>query len=174
MDFRDVTKSALTEYRQHLDRALDGLTSIELRWQPTPTSNHILWTVWHIARVEDRWIMTYVADEEEVWIKDRWCERLRLPSDGNGSGYSAEEVAAFPDIQVSELLSYHDAVRKDTFRIIDGLTESDLEKTYPEKRKGNPDAAPSVSWVLGHVAVEEAQHVGQIAYVRGMLRGLGG
>ncbi len=173
MDFRDVTKSALTEYRQHLDRALDGLTPTELHWQPTPTSNHILWTVWHIARVEDRWIMTYVADEEEVWIRDRWCEKLRLPSEGSGGGNSAEEVAAFPDIPVSELLTYHDAVRENSFRIIDGMTEADLDKSYPEKRGGSADA-PSIHWVLGHVAVEEAQHVGQIAYIRGMLRGLGG
>ena len=174
MDFRDVTKSALTEYRQHLDRALEGLTPIELRWQPTPTSNHILWIVWHIARVEDRWIMTYVADEDQVWIRDRWCEQLRMPSDDMGSGHSAEDVAAFPNLSVTQLLAYHDAVRENTFRIIDGLRTADLESTNPKNREGNPDPPPPVSWVLGHVAVEVAQHVGQIAYIRGMLRGLGG
>ena len=144
-----------------------------MHWQPTPTSNHILWLVWHIARDEDRWMMTYVGDEVEVWIKDRWCEELRLPSAGNGAGHSAEDVAAFPNLALSDLLKYHDAVRDNTFKIIDGLTEADLANTYPEKRKGNPDPAPTVSWVLGHVAVEESQHVGQIAYIRGMLRGLG-
>ena len=172
MDFRDVTKSALTEYRQHLDRACDGLSLVELRWQPTPTSNHILWLVWHIARVEDRWMMTYVGGEDEVWIKDRWCEKLHMPSEGNGAGHSAEDVAALPDVALSDLLAYHDAVRENTFRVIDALTEEDLQKSYPDRR---PERAnhPRIHWVLAHVAVEESQHVGQIAYIRGMLRGLG-
>ncbi len=174
MDFRDVTKSALTEYREHLDRACDGLSPVELRWQPTPTSNHILWIVWHIARVEDRWMMRYVGGEDEVWIKGRWFEELHLPSEGNGAGHDAEEVAAFPDLPLADLLAYHDAVRENTFRVIDGLTEEDLERTNPRNRQGNPDPAPTVNWVLGHLAVEESQHVGQIAYIRGMLRGLGG
>ena len=172
MDFRDVTKSALTEYRQHLDRACDGLSLVELRWQPTPTSNHILWLVWHIARVEDRWMMTYVGGEDEVWIKDRWCDKVGMPSEGSGAGHSAEDVAAFPDIALADLLVYHDAVRKNTFRVIDALTEADLEKSHPERRPERTDH-PTIHWVLGHVAVEESQHVGQIAYIRGMLRGLG-
>lgn len=173
MDFRDVTKSALTEYREHLDRACDGLSPVELRWQPTPTSNHILWLVWHIARVEDRWMMPYVGGEDEVWIIGRWCEELRMPSEGGGAGQSAEDVAAFPEVALSRLLAYHDAVRESTFRVIDSLTEADLEKSHPERRPWRNDQ-PTISWVLAHVAVEESQHVGQIAYIRGMLRGLGG
>ena len=172
MDFRDVTKSALTEYREHLRRACDGLSPVELRWQPAPTSNHILWIVWHIARVEDRWLMWYVGGEDEVWIKDRWYEKLGLPSESNGAGSSAEDVATFPDVELADLLAYHDAVRENTFRVIDGLTEEDLEKSHPGRRPGRADH-PSIHWVLGHVAVEESQHVGQIAYIRGMLRGLG-
>ncbi len=118
-------------------------------------------------------MMTYVGDEDEVWIRDRWCERLRLPSAGNGAGHSAEDVAAFPDLALSDLLTYHDAVRESTFQVIDALTEADLEKTHPDRRPERTDH-PTINWVLGHVAVEESQHVGQIAYIRGMLRGLGG
>jgi hypothetical protein len=29
-------------------------------------------------------------------------------------------------------------------------------------------------WILGHVMVEESQHLGQIAFIRGMIRGLNG
>ena len=27
-------------------------------------------------------------------------------------------------------------------------------------------------WILGHVLVEESQHLGQVAYIRGMIKGL--
>ncbi len=96
-----------------------------------------------------------------------------MPSAGNGAGHSAEDVAAFPVVELSQLLSYHDAVRESAFRVVDALTEADLDMSYPERRGGRTDA-PSINWVLAHVAVEESQHVGQIAYIRGMLRGLGG
>ena len=53
--FRDPIKSGLNEYHGKLKQTLDGLTAEELLWQPSAESNHILWTVWHMARVSDRW-----------------------------------------------------------------------------------------------------------------------
>ena len=50
------------------------------------------------------------------------------------------------------------------------MTDDDLGKSYSHPRT-NP--GPTVNWVLAHLLVEEAQHLGQVAYVRGMLRGLG-
>ena len=174
MDFRDITRSALEEYRQHLNRALDGLTPVELRWQPSPSSNHILWLAWHIARVEDSWMNRYIAGDEQVWVSGRWCQRLRLPADRGGAGDTAEEVADFPDVDIAEVTGYHDEVRESALKVLDGLTEADLGASYPDRSRRRGGEPPTVSWVLGHVAVEEAQHVGQMAYVRGMLRGLGG
>ena len=36
MDFRDVVRSGLDEYLEGLEQALDGLTPVELAWQPAP------------------------------------------------------------------------------------------------------------------------------------------
>ncbi len=173
MDFRDVTISALKEYKDALARALDGLTPIELRWQPSPSANHALWLAWHIARVEDRWTNWYVAGGEEVWTTDRWSERMGIPAEGNGYGATAEDVAGFPDVDIADVTAYHDAVREKVLPVIEGLSASDLEQSYGDRISRRREA-PTVAWVLGHIAVEEAQHVGQIAYIRGMLRGLGG
>lgn len=173
MDFRDVTKLAFAEYKGALERALDGLTPAELRWQPSPNANHALWLAWHIARVEDSWVNRYLAGGEQLWQSEGWSERLGIPGEAGGSGYTAEEVAAFPDVAIAEVTAYHDAVRASVLPVIDALSESDLEKSY-ENRRGQRTAAPTVAWVLAHIAIEEAQHVGQIAYIRGMLRGLGG
>ena len=49
MDFRDVVRSGLDEYLGDLEKAIDGLTPVELAWRPTPSSNNITWQVWHMA-----------------------------------------------------------------------------------------------------------------------------
>ena len=59
--FRDPIKNGLDEYYGKLKQTLDGLTAEELLWQPSAESNHILWTVWHMARGEDEWIQTFVV-----------------------------------------------------------------------------------------------------------------
>ena len=68
MDFRDVVRSGLDEYLGDLEKAVDGLTPVELAWRPTPSSNNITWQVWHMARVEDRWVNSYLRQSTEVWI----------------------------------------------------------------------------------------------------------
>ena len=47
----------------------------------------------------------------------------------------------------------------------------DLDKEFYHPRR---QVAVSGAWVLGHILVEEAQHLGQIAYVRGIMRGVDG
>ncbi len=169
MDFRDVARQALTEYLDGLKKALDGLTPAELYWQPSPNANHIAWLVWHMARVEDNWLNVYIGRGEPVWTADGWAEKFGLPNDRGGYGDTAELVAEFPRIAIEDLLAYFDAVRAKTLPVVDALTVADLEKTFPSARP----VSPTVAWVLGHLAIEQGQHLGQVSYVRGMLRGLG-
>ena len=169
MDFRDITKLAMVEYKDHLVKALDGMTPLELSWKPSPNANHALWLAWHIARVEDGWINRYIAESDEIWVSDGWAARLEVDAQGSGAGSTVEDVAAFPEIPIADITNYHDAVRDAAFKVVEGLTEDDLEKTRIDSRR---NFSPTIAWVLAHVAVEEAQHVGQIAYLRGMLRGI--
>ena len=171
MDFRDVVRSGLQEYTDHLKRAVEGLTPTELRWQPSLQANHIAWLVWHIARVEDGWVNEYIRESEPLWRSDGWTDRFGLPSERGGYGDTAEDIAAFPDIPMTDLLAYLDSVRESTLALLDSLTEEDLPQTRTTRRTQSP---PTVAWVLAHLLVENAQHVGQVAYIRGLLRGLNG
>lgn len=170
MVHRVVTRHGLDEYLTDLKTALDGLTPVELYWQPSPNANHIAWLVWHMARVEDNWYSIYIAQGDPVWITADYCTRFRLPAVGNGSGHSAEDVAAFPVMSMADVLEYFDAVRARTLEILDSLTEEDLSQTRHRER-GDPP--PTVAWVMGHVLIEQGQHLGQVAYLRGILRGIG-
>ena len=169
MDFRDVVKLGLEEYMRDLQKALDGLTAEERRFQPGPESHHIDYTVWHMARVEDGWMNRGIRRGDQVWNRDGWDKKLGLPERDNGFGYTAEQVANFPTFDLGEIMSYYGAVREDTLQLIDSLTDADLEKVPNPER----NAEYTIARIFSHVLIEEAQHVGQIAYLRGIQRGMG-
>ena len=168
MDHRDVARNGLDEYLTGLKAAVDGLTPVELYWQPSPASNHIAWLVWHMARVEDNWYNRYIGQDEPVWIAGEFCTRFRLTAERGGYGDTAEDVADFPKLSIEDLFEYFDAVRSKSLVVLDGVTAADLELTRPGR-----DNPPRIAWVLPHVLVEQGQHLGQVSYLRGMLRGLG-
>jgi uncharacterized damage-inducible protein DinB len=70
-----------------------------------------------------------------------------------------------PDGDMSDLIEYYDAVRNAAFKVIEGTSDDDMDNEFT--RGGR-----SVTWsrILGHVIVEESQHLGQVAFVRRLIR----
>ena len=168
MDFRDIVEMALEECKGDLYQALEGLTSEELTWQPGPESNPIGFLAWHIARDEDRMIQHIILNRPDIWERDGWCERLGLPREGSGYGYTAEQVASFPMPDIKDILAYFDAVRSETLQYLRSLDAGELERCpMPDDRPGY-----TVGRALSHLVVEESQHMGQVGYLRGLQRGI--
>jgi len=94
--FKEAIQSGLEEYLQELQRALEGLTPAELRWQPMLHTNHIAWLVWHIARAEDLWV-SRLRRTPEVWKADGWADRFHMDPASTGVGQTMEEVRAMPE-----------------------------------------------------------------------------
>lgn len=167
--FKGALKSGMTEYLDDLKKAVEGLTEAELRWQATLESNHISWLVWHMARVEDGWINNSLAGGESVWDSAGWAERTGINTERSGYSQTADEVRALPVVPMPDLIEYFDAVRAESFKVIDGLSDDDLLNSF--SRGGR---SVTWSWILGHVLAEEAQHLGHVGFIRGMIRGLNG
>jgi uncharacterized damage-inducible protein DinB len=170
MTYKDAVLNGLDEFLQDLKKAVDGLTAEELRFQASPTSNHITWLVWHMSRVEDNWL-TRVSGTDSVWDTGSWAGKTGVTGDEytRGNNDTMEEVVALPDVPIPTLLEYYDAVRVRTLGVLDGMSEDDMAITHENPRYG----AVTNAWIFGHIIVEEAQHLGQIAFIRGMQRGLG-
>jgi uncharacterized damage-inducible protein DinB len=166
--FKEAIQSGLEEYLQALHRALEGLTPAEVRWQPTLHTNHIAWLVWHMARVEDRWV-SRLRQRPEVWTGDGWADRFHMDPTSGGNGQTMEEVRAMPALPLTDLLTYFAAVRAVTRQYLEQATEADLSREYPRSRGG----VVTGNWIVGHLLVEESQHLGQVALIRGMMRGFG-
>jgi uncharacterized damage-inducible protein DinB len=86
-----------------------------------------------------------------------------------GFGQKMEDVRAMPEIPLADLMAYFDAVRAVTLQWLEQASDADLSKEYHHPRKGTINGA----WIVGHILVEESQHTGQVAMIRGMIRGPG-
>ena len=165
---RDPSKRGLNEYYGKLKESVSGLTPEELMWQPGPESNHILWTVWHMARVSDRWANSTVLGNDELWPRNGWAAKLDMPEDRYGRGETPDQVRDFPYVDISLILQYYDATHASVLAMIDALEQSDLDRdVFSEYR----DESLNIGWILGHILAEESQHLGQVSYIRGIQRG---
>jgi len=171
MEVKDFLLEGLNEAQSALTQAVDGLSQEELMWQPQPGANHIAFTLWHTLRVED-WFFQYMFQRTpQVWESERWHEKLNLPDDPRitGFGYTAEQVASFPAVKLSDLLGYGEAVRA---RTLDYLRKLDPAK-FDEIVQSRIFGEVRMGTLLSHMLCEMDQHVGQIAYIRGLAKGQG-
>jgi uncharacterized damage-inducible protein DinB len=72
MEIQGLIEGTLDDYRNRLATALAGLTTEELAWRPDHHSNPIGCMLWHLVRVEDRWIGYFVRGDEDLWVKNAW------------------------------------------------------------------------------------------------------
>ena len=167
--FLVAVDSGLNEAFEKLKRALDGLSEDELHWRPALESNTIDWMVWHMARVEDNWVNVRMREAESIWDRDGWADRIPVDESGNGFGQTGESIRAMPAFDVPVVMEYYEAVREGTREYFTHeMQVEDLKKEVTHPRYDPVDYA----WILGHLLCEEAEHLGQIEYLRGMMRGL--
>lgn len=161
----EVLVDALNRTAEGAEALLDGLSDDDLTHRPTPDANSIAWLVWHIARVQDDHVAA-VAGLEQVYTGQGYAERFGLPFDDRAIGYahtSAEvaQVRAPGDL----LLAYLQAVHAQNVEWIGTLSEADLDRVVD--RHWNPPVTLGVRLVS--VVDDSAQHLGQAAYIKGML-----
>jgi len=172
MEWQQLIIDIFERISQDLEQVLDGLTVDDLNQRPRPDCNSIGWLAWHLTRSHDRNI-SELAEEEQLWIKDKWHAKFdRAPDPAEmGFGYSSEDALAFRSPDGKTLLEYHHAVLELARRYIGGtLSETELKRESASPTFGN---IATVRRRLVGVVNDGLQHVGQAAYVRGLLKGKG-
>ena len=162
----------LNRIQRALTEVLDSLTYEELTWQPDDEANSIGFLLWHITRCEDTYIQSLILLQSQVWISERWYDRMNLPDNpwSNGSEYTAEQIADFRVPELTDLIKYAETVRKSTIDFLENLTPEKSEVVVAHEEFGGI----SVGGLLSYMLSELTQHIGQIAYIRGLQRGLNG
>lgn len=165
MNEADLLIDAFGRIRESLHNAVDGLSEEQLAHRIDGRSNSIAWLAWHLTRIQDDHVAD-VAGHEQVWTADGWHDRFGLPLEpgDHGYGHTAEQVASVR-APARLLLDYHDAVYERTLEYVRGLHGSDLDRVVDE----NWDPPVTLGVRLVSVMNDDMQHVGQAAFVRGLL-----
>lgn len=129
-------------------------------------ANPIGWLVWHLTRVQDHHLAGLIG-EPQVWVTGDWAGRFGLKPDPDNTGYghSAADVTAVRPESAAALVAYHEAVAERTAAYIAGLRPADLDRVVDTSW----DPPVTLGVRLVSVAVDDLQHAGQAAYVRGLL-----
>jgi len=166
MTLGELLVDAFNRIREGAHDAVEGLSPEELASRPTPRANSIAWLVWHLTRVQDDHIAD-VTDREQVWTAQGWHERFGLPFAPavTGYGHSSDDVAKLAGLTGEQLLGYLDAVHEQTVGYVSGLSADDLGRVVDERW----DPPVTLGVRLVSIVNDDQQHVGQAAFVRGLV-----
>lgn len=148
-------------------RVVDGLSADQLTWAPEPGANTIGWTVWHLTRVQDDHVAE-VMGVDQVWTEGDWASRFGLShADPNNTGYGhkPDDVASIKPAGPEALIEYYSAVHARTLDYVRTLDEAALDRVVDERW----DPPVTLGVRLISVVDDDAQHIGQAAYVRGLM-----
>ncbi len=161
----ELLNDAFTRVHQGGLAAVEGLDETQLVHRPGSTGNSIAWLVWHLARVQDDHVAD-VAGTEQVWTGQDFVGRFGLPfpPEDIGFGHEDEQVAAVR--AGAELLAaYLSAVHERTQEYVATLAAEDLDRVVDTRW----DPPVTLGARLVSVLNDDTQHVGQAAYVRGLI-----
>lgn len=149
-----------------VETTCDGLEKAELVAQPAGGGNTIGWLLWHLTRVQDHHV-SELLDEPQVWEDDEWGERFGIESDpaNTGFGHDPEQMAAVRPRSSEAIVAYLSAVWGRTRPLLDSLDEDRLAEVIDDQW----DPPVTLGVRLISVADDSLQHVGQAAYLRGLL-----
>ena len=145
---------------------VEGLDLDQLAEAPADGANPIGWLVWHLARVQDHH-MSEILDADQIWVDDGWAAHFGLAPDPSniGYGHSPTQVLAVRPDRPGVLMEYLDAVDRRTRPILQDVTPADLERIVD--RRWDPPVTLGVRLIS--IADDSLQHLGQAAYLRGLL-----
>jgi uncharacterized damage-inducible protein DinB len=170
MTIAELLADAFGRIRETVHEVVDGLTPGQLAFRPDNGSNSIAWLVWHLTRIQDDHIAD-VAGTGQVWTAgasgSTWADRFGLPfaASATGYGHGSEAVAAVQVRSGEMLTGYYDAVHEETLNYVQGLTEADLDRVVD--KAWDPPVTLGVRLVS--VISDDLQHIGQAAYLRGII-----
>ena len=166
MDTRELLLDAFGRVAELYADVADGLDEEALHHRPGGTGNPIGWLLWHLARVQDEHLAG-ITGHDQVWTT--WQERFGLPHgpDDIGFGHTSEQVDQVRIADVGLLTGYHAEVQRATLDYLDTVGPDELDRVVDER--WDPPVTAGVRLVS--VQGDCLQHLGQAAYVKGLLRG---
>jgi uncharacterized damage-inducible protein DinB len=161
----ELLVEAVERIRQLVASSADGLDDETMAQRPGGTGNSVGWLLWHLVRVQDDHVAG-VAGSEQVHTRDGFARRFGLDLDDTdiGYGHSSDEVDKVR-VSAADVVSYAEAVCARTTEYLGSLSDGDLDRVVDDAY----DPPVTLGARLVSVVSDDLQHLGQAAYVRGLL-----
>jgi len=170
METKEFILDSLDIMQKELDQAMDGLTQDEVEWRPNFEANSIGFILWHMLLGEDYFVQAMFRQKPDLWASEKWYSKLNMPEEPlpmGGYDATAEQIAAFPVPELKYLLEYGKAVRAQTLTFFQNMDDEKLGEEHE-----TPFGNASIGHLMAMSLCEIAQHIGHIAFLRGLQRGL--
>ncbi|MCL2541565.1 MAG: DinB family protein [Nocardioidaceae bacterium] len=164
----ELLTEAIGRVLESVEGVLDGLDEEALTARPTADANSIAWLIWHLTRVQDDHVAD-VAEVEQTWTAQGYADRFGLPFpvEEHGFGHTSEQVGQVRGVPAGLLLDYYRATHQQTLDYLGTVGEDDLDRVVDTRW----DPPVTLGVRLVSVVNDCTQHVGQAAYVKGLLGG---
>jgi hypothetical protein len=167
MELKTYIKNELDGLKRVSTRILDNLTQQEMMWRPACGCNSMGLILFHVARSEDSFIQAALQNKPQIWESEKWYQKMNLAEDEIGAHFTIDQVNAFPVPDMKDILNYHEDVRAKTLNYLSNLDLREFDK--PVKLRFGDF---TVAGIFGLIVSHTAEHLGEISYLRGMLRGM--
>ena len=120
----------------------------------------------------DFFVHARFQSKPQLWNVDGWYQKFGMadnPED-RGVGWTAEQVAAWTPPSRDVTIGYYEAVKTGLREYLSAVTDADLEKVMVIPPRPEPH---SITNAVGMLVWESIAHGGQIAYLRGLYKGMG-
>ena len=168
MDVKDLICLQFNGIKRNIDRVLNGLTQEEISWRPGSGCNSIGLILFHVARTDDGFLVGKMLGKQPVWERDKWYTKLNLDPNEAGAHYTPDQVNCFLVPPIRDIVAFADAARNNLIDHIKAMTVDELEKKVDTPFAGEVPLFHLLAMMIGH----DSQHVGEMAYLRGIQRGM--
>jgi len=162
----DQLLDAYSRIHEEVMGVLDGISADDLGARLDAEANSIAWLIWHLTRVQDDH-MAQAFGVDQVWITQDWVTRFGLPFPvgDHGYGHSSADVGELSGISRELLEGYFEATWAQTKDLLSVVTAQDLDRIVDTRWT----PAVTLGVRLTSVLSDDLQHVGQAAFIRGVL-----
>ncbi len=109
MDIKEYLALEFDGVKRGLTRVLDGLNQQELSWRPASGCNSIGLILFHMVRFEDAFVQARLQGKPELWIAEKWHQKLNMTEADVGAHYTADQVNSFQTPELKDTLAYFDS-----------------------------------------------------------------
>ncbi len=168
----EPTMGTLMRNWEMVEAAISDMNEEEMAAQPNAHSNSVAWTLWHMNRVLDTFIHQRFRSLPQLWNHDGWAQKFEMAPDPDdrGVGWSGEQVGAWTPPSRDVQLGYYEAIKASTLSYLAQVSDDEMlrEIVFP------PSPEPrTIASAVAQMTWDNVAHGGQIAYIRGYLKGMG-